>query len=358
MSDSKPSLGLDNVKVNIKADLTPVVKEVGGILKSLPASVKTIIYMFWPEQMRDAILQQAQDAYDARQIADGTSKLINGDLICTTTEQLESSPVAYPLLSKAREDENKNLTKCVVAAIEHTSEQSDVTAIEHDAEQSKAPDSDQNLYTFFMRWRSEAKYVSEPEMQDLWGRILAGELASPNSFSLKTMDIIRNISSREANIFANMADNVLFGSFVFGSPHDGPGISLLSDSDSKLMGEIGLLQFLPEIFQELPYPAINRGNKRGFFFDYGDYGIFLYTAGKQDFFGHFLTSSGRELYKFTDKPDEEKAKKIAILLLTRYQLDRWECGGAELVKYIKRSDIPEESEFEHICNFDYPLDLD
>ena len=46
-----------------------------------------------------------------------------------------------------------------------------------------------------------AKDVSTDEMQFIWGKILAGEIEKPGSFSLRTLETIRNISPDEAKLF-------------------------------------------------------------------------------------------------------------------------------------------------------------
>jgi len=38
-------------------------------------------------------------------------------------------------------------------------------------------------------------------MQILWGKILAEEVKNPNSFSLRTLSILKNISNTDAKIF-------------------------------------------------------------------------------------------------------------------------------------------------------------
>ncbi|CAK8714099.1 hypothetical protein GCAAIG_03440 [Candidatus Electronema halotolerans] len=47
--------------------------------------------------------------------------------------------------------------------------------------------------------------VSNEQMQQLWGRILAGEVKRPKSFSLRTMEALRNISQKEAEVFQKVA---------------------------------------------------------------------------------------------------------------------------------------------------------
>lgn len=55
------------------------------------------------------------------------------------------------------------------------------------------------------RFFSYAEDISNEEMQDLWGRILAGEVKRPKSFSLRTLDILRNLSKEEAQVFMKFA---------------------------------------------------------------------------------------------------------------------------------------------------------
>lgn len=51
--------------------------------------------------------------------------------------------------------------------------------------------------------------VSNEEMQELWGKILADEVKQPNSFSLRTLETLRNISKSEAIEFVNFAQYAL-----------------------------------------------------------------------------------------------------------------------------------------------------
>lgn len=58
-------------------------------------------------------------------------------------------------------------------------------------------------------WRSRffrhVEDVSNEQMQMIWGKILAGEIKSPNSFSFRTMDVLRNLSQDEAKMFADIS---------------------------------------------------------------------------------------------------------------------------------------------------------
>ncbi|WP_308764314.1 DUF2806 domain-containing protein [uncultured Bacteroides sp.] len=47
--------------------------------------------------------------------------------------------------------------------------------------------------------------ISDEEMQNLWAKILAGEIKQPKSFSLRTLEVLRNISKEEAEAFIRNA---------------------------------------------------------------------------------------------------------------------------------------------------------
>ncbi|MGK4001151.1 DUF2806 domain-containing protein [Sorangium sp. So ce1036] len=67
----------------------------------------------------------------------------------------------------------------------------------------------------FFEW---VKDISNEDMQKIWGKLLAGEVARPRRFSLRTLDILRNLSTDEANLFKSVtgciesnAKVILFG---------------------------------------------------------------------------------------------------------------------------------------------------
>ena len=48
------------------------------------------------------------------------------------------------------------------------------------------------------RFLNIAEEISDKDMQDIWGRILAGEIKKPKSYSLRTLEVMRNMSKDEA----------------------------------------------------------------------------------------------------------------------------------------------------------------
>jgi Protein of unknown function (DUF2806) len=64
------------------------------------------------------------------------------------------------------------------------------------------------------RWRDSASEVSADELQFLWGRLLAGEVKAPGSYSLRTLEFLRNLSQHEAESIAKLSPFVISG-FVY-----------------------------------------------------------------------------------------------------------------------------------------------
>ncbi len=64
---------------------------------------------------------------------------------------------------------------------------------------------------WLLTWRDCASRVSSDELQQLWGKLLAGEFVSPGSFSLRTLEFIKNLSVADAHLIGRLAP------FVFDS---------------------------------------------------------------------------------------------------------------------------------------------
>ena len=51
------------------------------------------------------------------------------------------------------------------------------------------------------RFFNIAEDISSDEMQALWGRILAGEIKEPKSYSLRTLELLKNLSKKKQKFF-------------------------------------------------------------------------------------------------------------------------------------------------------------
>lgn len=77
--------------------------------------------------------------------------------------------------------------------------------------------------------------VSDAEMQQLWARILAGEVKKPKSYSLRTLEVLRNMSKEEAEQITKASQYVLYGGIICSEDF---GINLESQS---FLDEMGLI---------------------------------------------------------------------------------------------------------------------
>lgn len=82
---------------------------------------------------------------------------------------------------------------------------------------------------WIIRFMNSVEDVSNDEMQKLWGKILAGEIKQPKTFTLRTLDKLRNISVIEARKFEKISQFVLWN----------VGIYLIYSID-ELMKEYGI----------------------------------------------------------------------------------------------------------------------
>ena len=63
-------------------------------------------------------------------------------------------------------------------------------------------------------WRDFAGKVSTEDLQRLWGSILAGEVKSPGSFSIRTLESLRGLSKADAEQISQLARYVLEGCII------------------------------------------------------------------------------------------------------------------------------------------------
>lgn len=56
-------------------------------------------------------------------------------------------------------------------------------------------------FDWYVRFYQAAGNVSDETMQVLWAKLLAGEVSKPSTYSFKTIDVLRNLSRKDAELF-------------------------------------------------------------------------------------------------------------------------------------------------------------
>ena len=55
------------------------------------------------------------------------------------------------------------------------------------------------------RFFNSVEDISNEKMQEIWGHILAGEIRSPNTYTYRTLECLKNITQQEAEVFLRVA---------------------------------------------------------------------------------------------------------------------------------------------------------
>ena len=59
---------------------------------------------------------------------------------------------------------------------------------------------------WFTRYFNIVQDISNEDIQDLWAKLLAGEIKQPGSFSYRTLETLKNMTTDEAELFTKIRD--------------------------------------------------------------------------------------------------------------------------------------------------------
>lgn len=198
--------------INIKLDLTPIAQSLAAIMDSGHKGVAKLAGLFVNRAFADAIrnqaLQDAQNHSDGEAIRRGEKRFEDGVLMDVLPNTMPNGVVG--LLGNAiNVEEVSNFVK----ALGRTAE-----LLENIPQQLISDEPIQK--TFFNRWRKEAERIDDETLRILWSQILAHEVAAPGSISFRTMDVVRNLSLKEAQTFQRMIKGEIEGVIPrFGNGH-------------------------------------------------------------------------------------------------------------------------------------------
>jgi uncharacterized repeat protein (TIGR03899 family) len=186
-----------------------------------------------------------------------------------------------------------------------------VTAFAAEELKNEQPISDEPVSKdWTTRFFNIAEDISNEEMQALWGRILAGEIKKPKSFSLRTLELLKNLSKEEAECFMKFCEAKVSTNNTYFIYNQDNG-KLLKDefgitfNDRLLMAELGLISSENDLefsFQ----PTLQ--NKNTIVLNYGKKGIVFYrneNVPKQPIKVLLFTKNGIELSRLVEQTANE-----------------------------------------------------
>ncbi len=163
--------------------------------------------------------------------------------------------------------------------------------------------------TFFNHWREEAELIDDEELRSWWAHLLVEEVRKPKSISPRTLDIAKNLSKQEANLFIQVSKGMIGNAIVVngdGHPLYGTYSNVLSLQDARLVASQTSSQTFEHTIQnQKSEPAVIIPfftNKLAIVFE----------KDKISFQCNFLTTAGLEINNISKTPQMfEEIKKIA-----------------------------------------------
>ena len=164
------------------------------------------------------------------------------------------------------------------------------------------------------RFIDSAGDISTEEMQKIWSKVLSGEVLAPSSFSLRTLECLRNMDVHDAHLFKELCTVVIENRFVLNDIEFLREKGLSYDSILKL-DEVGLINSSGTISctKEL-------GEEINLVVDFGDY-ILMGSSDEKlvlSISEFPLTTAGRELCSIVgEKVDIESIKKVSRIIANK-----------------------------------------
>ena len=186
-------------------------------------------------------------------------------------------------------------------------------AIPYITSSAKSEDIDND---WLLKFFDKSKYISNKKMQEIWGKILAGEANKPGNFSRKTLDIVEELDQNDASFFQNL---MLF-TFYYENVHP---IIFIYDIDNKIYSDrkvdfailkhlsiLGLISFdniTDYCYQKIPqtYDIVYGNNKINIKHNKIEHNKL--ECGKV-----MLSQYGEELFRIFERKFDEEILKYAV----------------------------------------------
>lgn len=100
-------------------------------------------------------------------------------------------------------------------------------------------------FDWIIRFYEDVGSVSDEQIQEIWAKILSGEINNPGSYSLKTLEVLKNMSKKDAEMFNKICSfSVITGNGIF-VPNISTYLEKCKITYSELMylDELGLINY-------------------------------------------------------------------------------------------------------------------
>lgn len=282
----------------------------GGVVAGLPVALETCIGML-PSSWREKAMQMALHfaapgfaarLYDMRDQANAR-RIMSDGLAYAALEEAKKDPA---LVARMRDRlihdssvKQENLESVLLQASE---------VLQEEVQEGEPPPREEISEDWRRRFTSYAEEISDPEVQQTWARILAGEFRKPGSFSFRTLRLLSELPPSVASLFEKHAAMMFQGAILTLDPSWNTGPLYAEAKD--------LLEW--ELVQDAPNQSVKmfdpNGTKRLVF----SHGPFLGVAESGDVLPKYemsclmLTAAGREIATMLPPIDQRIAIRAIL----------------------------------------------
>lgn len=108
-------------------------------------------------------------------------------------------------------------------------------------------------FDWFIRFYESAGNISNEQMQNLWAKLLSGEISNPGTYSIHLIEILKNMNSKDAELFERICskslvyreDRFIVNDELYRSMND------IQYSDLMRIQELGLINATPFILYKI-----------------------------------------------------------------------------------------------------------
>lgn len=151
------------------------------------------------------------------------------------------------------------------------------------------------------RFFNTVQDISEDEMKLIWGKLLAGEVKSPGSYSLRAIELLKNLTSEEALLFTEASKFALRRAheiIIIQSDNINNNFGLTFDKILTLT-DAGLLK--PIIDTAIDLAPLNGAEE--VIFTYGNYAVKAIVKSEGQIATYIYTTAGSQIFKLIDTPE-------------------------------------------------------
>lgn len=209
------SVGEDTKMVEIVLKV-PAIEKLMDYLASGFAATAGPLLLPWRAYMEGHAKRISARAYaDAMPIIARAQAEVRTNLVAPGVDEQAAVTITHENLTQLIESQGRKRLANIVSVVENAAEElGDKEVPDHE------PDHD-----WTARFFDCVQDVSSEHMQRLWAKVLSGEVESPGRTSLRTLDTLRNMTKRDAELFEEIAGYAIDGTFIFydsgHSPHFG-----------------------------------------------------------------------------------------------------------------------------------------